>query len=80
MSPHAESMQRRRMTIAIDQAELDAAEAVLGTRGATATVNAALAAAVRSDRLRRLARRRFPDFGPEDLDRLRREGTDQWSS
>jgi Arc/MetJ family transcription regulator len=59
-----------RTSVNLDFALVDEAKGVLGTKETTETIHKALKEVVRSERLRRLSRRRF-DFSNEDLDALR---------
>jgi hypothetical protein len=71
--PHMARMnETRRITFNADARMLATAQAALGTRTATETINRSLAEVVRQTRLRRLAQRRFPDLTPEALEKMRR--------
>jgi Arc/MetJ family transcription regulator len=63
---------RTRTNMNLDRQLVAEAADVLGTRGATETVHAAMAEVVRAARRRRLAAQEFSDLYPEALDTLRR--------
>ena len=63
---------RTRTNMNLDRQLVAEAAAVLGTRGSTQTVHAAMAEVVRAARRRRLAAHEFSDLTPERLDTLRR--------
>jgi Arc/MetJ family transcription regulator len=58
-------MVKKRTNLNLDIALVDRAASVLGTRGATATVHAAMEEVVRRARRERLAARDFPDLMPQ---------------
>jgi Arc/MetJ family transcription regulator len=62
----------KRTTIYLDANLLAEAAAILGTSGNTETIHAALQAAVRGARLRRLSERDFSALDPAALAELRR--------
>jgi Arc/MetJ family transcription regulator len=59
--------QGRRRTLWIAPETLDAAAGVLGTKGVTQTVNAALEEVVRAELRRELINTRFADLTPEGV-------------
>jgi Arc/MetJ family transcription regulator len=63
---------KKRTNVNIDTALVDRAASVLGTRGTTATVHAAMEEVVRRARRERLAARDLPDLTATDLADLRR--------
>jgi Arc/MetJ family transcription regulator len=63
---------RTRTNMNLDRELVAEAADVLGTRGATETVHAAMGEVVRAARRRRLAAQEFSDLSPEALDTLRR--------
>ena len=56
----------------LDRTLVAEAASVLGTKGATETVHAAMTEVVRTARRRQLAAMDLPDLTPEALDRMRR--------
>jgi Arc/MetJ family transcription regulator len=63
-------LMRKRTSLNLDFALVDEAKEVLDTKETTETIHKALEEVVRSERLRRLSRRRF-DLSNEDLNALR---------
>ena len=63
---------RKRTNMNLDRQLVAEAAGVLGTRGATETVHAAMAEVIRSARRRRLAARNLPDLTPETLGEMRK--------
>jgi Arc/MetJ family transcription regulator len=63
---------KKRTNMNLDSALVSQAAEVLGTRGATETVHAAMAEVVRRARRKRLAARDLDDLTPETLDQMRR--------
>lgn len=63
---------RARTNMNLDRQLVAEAAEVLGTRGATETVHAAMAEVVRAARRRRLASQEFADLTPDALSELRR--------
>ena len=71
MEVYAAAM-KKRTNMNVDVSLLRKAANILGTRGTTATVHAAMEDVVRRDRLARLAARDFSDLTPEALEEMRR--------
>lgn len=65
----------KRTSLNLDLDLLAEAQAILGTRGTTDTVNRALAEIVHREKLRALAAETFEDLTPEALAELRRTRT-----
>jgi Arc/MetJ family transcription regulator len=61
----------KRTSLIVDPALMKEAATVLGTRGPTATVRAALERTVRQERLDRLARLELPEDFMDQLKRMR---------
>jgi Arc/MetJ family transcription regulator len=62
---------KKRTNMNVDVSLLRRVANILGTRGTTETVHAAMEDVVRRDRLARLAARDMPDLTPEALDEMR---------
>jgi Arc/MetJ family transcription regulator len=70
---------RKRTSVNIDTELVERAAQILGTRGLTATVNAAMEDVVERDMLqRRLAARDFADLTPERLAEMRTSRFRDW--
>ena len=67
---------KRRTNMNVDTHLVDQAARVLGTRGTTATVHAAMEDVVRRSQRRRLAARDLPDLTPEAITEMRRSRTE----
>jgi len=64
---------RKRTNMNLDPALMSQAASVLGTKGATQTVHAAMEEVVRRAHRKRLAARDFADLTPDALAELRRQ-------
>jgi Arc/MetJ family transcription regulator len=62
---------KKRTNINVDMSLLTRAAGILGTRGTTQTVHAAMEDVIRRDRLARLAARDMPDLTADALDEMR---------
>lgn len=61
----------KRTSLIVDPTLMEEAAAMLGTKGPTATVRAALERAVRQERLDRLAQLELPEDFMDQLERMR---------
>jgi Arc/MetJ family transcription regulator len=69
---------KRRTNMNVDTHLVEEAARVLGTRGTTATVHAAMEDVVRRAQRRRLVARDFPDLTPDAIAEMRKPRFEDW--